>query len=73
MASLVAVQQKIPTAEVVGGKVQAFHEGKHWHLGDYVGDGAVVLSKDGERFMAPKEDDAPADKKPLGLPKDAKK
>lgn len=72
MASLSVVQQRIPTAEVVGGKVQAFHEGKHWHLGDYVGDGAVVLSKDGERFMAPPED-TPVEKKTLGLPKDAKK
>lgn len=50
---LKALQKKIPTADTVAGRVIAFHEGKHYDLGEYVGDGLVILSRDGEKLMAP--------------------
>ena len=55
MASLKAVQKRVPGADTVAGRVIAFVNGKHYDLGEYVGEGAVVLSKDGEKLMAPKQ------------------
>ena len=59
MASLKAIQRKIPGADSVAGRVIAFHQGKHYDLGQYVGEGSVILSQDGERLMA-----QPAEKGP---------
>jgi hypothetical protein len=61
MASLKAVQKRVPGADTVAGRVIAFVNGKHYDLGEYVGEGAVVLSKDGEKLMAPK----PLPQKPI--------
>lgn len=55
MASLKQLQKKVPGAETVAGRVIAYHNGKHYDLGEYVGDDAVVLSKDGERLMNPEK------------------
>lgn len=60
MPSLKDLQKVVPNAETVAGRVIAFHKGKHLDLGQYVGDGAVVLSKDGEEAMAQQ----PVEKKP---------
>lgn len=53
MAKLKDVQAKIPSADTVAGRVIAFHEGKHYDLGAYVGDGVVQLSPEGEALMRP--------------------
>ena len=53
MPQLKDVQKKIPSADTVAGRVIAYHEGKHYDLGAYVGDGVVLLSPDGEKLMAP--------------------
>ena len=45
------VQAKIPSADSVAGRVVAFHEGKHYDLGQYVGDGVVKLSPEGEALL----------------------
>jgi hypothetical protein len=50
---LKALQKKIPTADTLAGRVIAFHEGKHYDLGEYVGDGLVVLSRDAEKLLSP--------------------
>lgn len=52
MPSLKDVQKVVPSAETVAGRVIAHHNGKHLDLGAYVGDGAVVLSKEGEEVMS---------------------
>lgn len=53
MPSLKDVQKVVPGAETVAGRVIAFHNGQHVDLGEYVGDGAVVLSKAGEEVLSP--------------------
>lgn len=53
MASLKAVQKKVPGADTVAGRVIAHYQGKHVDLGQYVGDDAVVLSPEGESIMSP--------------------
>jgi hypothetical protein len=50
---LKALQKKIPSADAVAGRIIAFHEGKHYDLGEYVGDGLVILSRDAEQLLAP--------------------
>lgn len=53
MAQLKEVQKKVPSADVVAGRVIAYHKGKHYDLGEYVGDGLVSLSKEGQDLMVP--------------------
>lgn len=55
MASLAAIQKVFPEAATVAGRVILFHKGKHYDLGAYVGDGAVVLTKEGEELLFPPE------------------
>lgn len=56
MASLNSIRKVAPGAETVAGRVIAFHQGKHVDLGQYVGDGQVILSPAGEALLAPPED-----------------
>lgn len=67
MASLKALQKKVPGAEAVAGRVIAFYQGKHYDLGEYVGDGMVVLSQDGERLLNPPPEELPQKKPGKGL------
>lgn len=53
MPHLKDVRKVVPNAETVAGRVIAYHKGEHVDLGAYVGDGMVVLSKDGEKLLAP--------------------
>jgi hypothetical protein len=53
MAQLKELQKKVPTADVVAGRVIAYHKGKHIDLGEYVGDGLVSLTKEGQDLMVP--------------------
>jgi hypothetical protein len=53
MASLKAIQKRVPSATTMVGRVIAFVDGKHYDMGQYVGDGSVILSKEGEKLMAP--------------------
>lgn len=46
------IQAKIPTADSVVGRCICFHEGLHRDLGEYVGDGIVVLNLEGEKIIA---------------------
>lgn len=64
---LKALQKKVPEAEVVGGRVIAFVGMKHYDLGQYVGEGTVILSQEGEAFLAP------SDEEPKPAPRRAKK
>lgn len=53
MATMKEINAKLPTAEVVAGRVQVYYapEGKHYTLGDYVGDDAVVLTAEGQALL----------------------
>jgi hypothetical protein len=53
MPQLTDVQKKIPSAHTIAGRVIAYHNGKHYDLGQYMGEGLVMLSTDGEQLMAP--------------------
>lgn len=53
MVSLKTIQKKFPGAYSIVGRVVVRYQNKHYDLGKYMGDGMVVLSKDGERLMAP--------------------
>lgn len=63
MPQLKDVQKKIPTAFVSTGRVIAFHNGKHYELGKYAGEGVVLLSPDGEKLLSPKK----AKKEPVDI------
>lgn len=52
MPTLDSVKAVVPSADTIAGRVIAYHNGKHYDLGEYVGEGVVVLSKDGEAIMA---------------------
>lgn len=68
MPQLKEIQKKVPTADVVAGRVIAFHEGKHYDLGEYMGEGVVVLSHEGEKLLTPKKaKQKPAEFKGVGL------
>lgn len=53
MALLKDLQKVAPGADTVAGRVVVFHNGKHLDLGQYVGDGSVVLSQEGEELLSP--------------------
>ena len=55
MPQLKELQKKIPSADAVAGRVIAFHEGKHYDLGQYMGEGVVVLSPEGVKLLSPKK------------------
>ena len=58
MPTLKQVQAKIPSADTVAGRVLAYHNGKHYDIGEYVGDGAVHLNKTGEELLNPPAEEA---------------
>ena len=66
MPQLKDVQKKIPGAFISTGRVIAYHRGKHYELGKYVGEGVVVLSPEGEKLLSPKKA-KPVDIKGVGL------
>lgn len=47
------VQARYPNADSVGGRIIAFINGKHYDLGQNIGEGMMTLSQDGERLMRP--------------------
>jgi len=51
MPTLADVQKLVPGAYTAGGKVNAYHRGKHLTLGKYAGEDIVILSVDGERYI----------------------
>lgn len=53
MASLKAIKKRVPSADSIAGRVIAYVDGKHVDMGQYVGEGSVVLSQAGEKLMAP--------------------
>jgi hypothetical protein len=52
MPLLSDIQAKIPTADAVAGQCICYHELKHYTLGQYVGDGLVILDSAGEALLA---------------------
>lgn len=62
MPSLTQLRKVVPGAESVAGRVVAYHNGKHVDLGQYVGDGMVILSSEGEALMAAEPPKKPARK-----------
>ena len=67
MPQLKDIQKRIPSADTVAGRVIAYHEGKHYDLGEYVGDGIVMLSRDGEKLMTPEPKKSEVKKPAKGL------
>lgn len=51
MPSLSDLQTKFHNADIVAGTCVCFHEGRHYELGKYVGDGMVVLGPEGEKLL----------------------
>jgi hypothetical protein len=51
MPSLETLQKRIPSADTVAGRCICFHEGKHYDLGAYVGDGQVILEGEGRKLI----------------------
>lgn len=51
MPTLADVQKLVPGAYTAGGKVNAYHRGKHLTLGKYAGEDVVILSVDGENYI----------------------
>ena len=67
MPAIKDVQARYPNADSVGGRIIAYINGKHYDLGENVGEGLMILSPDGERLMAP-EPVAVEEKKTLRMP-----
>ena len=72
MASLKAIQEVLPNAASIAGRVVAYHKGKHIDLGQYVDVDTVVLSAAGEAYFAgetpaPVQKQAPKKPTKLGI------